>query len=225
VVVDGATIATVSLDATTSGKTLTLPATPIKVAYRSGGSGTTNAFLNYLNNTVPTVWTKKTDDDFTKSIPTTLPSDGTFQSASGNDGVSNYVKDNNGAITYAELSFVLERASAGVKAAAVKNAGGAWVSPTTTNASEALSYATVATDGLVTLNYTNTSVTKYPIVAVAYGLARTTVSGTNSNIRNFFNYLLGTCGPKSAEAIGYSPLTGDIYTKAVALAARIGSGT
>jgi ABC-type phosphate transport system substrate-binding protein len=225
VVVDGATIATVSLEATTSGKTLTLPATPIKVAYRSGSSGTTNAFLNYLNKSAPTVWSNVTNDDFTKSIPTTLPTDGTFQAASGNDGVSNYVKDNNGAITYAELSFVLERAGAGVKAAAVKNAGGAWVNPTTTSASEALSYADVAADGLVTLNYTNTSTTVYPIVAVAYGLASTKASTTNSNIRNFFNYLLGTCGPKSAEAIGYSPLAGDIYAKAVALAARIGSGT
>jgi ABC-type molybdate transport system substrate-binding protein len=65
----------------------------------------------------------------------------------------------------------------------------------------------------------------YPVVAIAYGLASTKASTTNSNVRNFFNYLLGTCGPKSAEAIGYSPLTGDIYTRAVALAARIGSGT
>jgi len=225
VVVDGATIATVSLEATTSGKTLTLPATPIKVAYRSGSSGTTNAFLNYLNKSAPTVWSNVTNDDFTKSIPTTLPTDGTFQAASGNDGVSNYVKDNNGAISYAELSFVLERAGAGVKAAAVKNAGGAWVNPTTTSASESLSYADVAADGLVTLNYTNTSTTVYPIVAVAYGLASTKASTTNSNIRNFFNYLLGTCGPKSAEAIGYSPLAGDIYAKAVVLAARIGSAT
>lgn len=225
IVVDTSTIATVSLEATTSGKTITLPATPIKVAYRSGGSGTTNAFLNYLNLAAPTVWTKVTNDDFTKSIPTTLPTDGTFQAASGNDGVSNYVKDNNGAITYAELSFVLERANAGVKAAAVKNAGGAFVTPTTTNAGEALSYATVAADGLVTLNYTNTSTTMYPITAISYGLASTKASTTNTNIRNFFNYLLGTCGPKSAEAIGYSPLTGDIYTKAVALAARIGSGS
>jgi len=225
IVVDASTIATVSLEATTSGKTITLPATPIKVAYRSGGSGTTNAFLNYLNLAAPTVWTKVTNDDFTKSIPTTLPTDGTFQAASGNDGVSNYVKDNNGAITYAELSFVLERASSGVKAAAVKNAGGSYVVPTTTNASESLSYADVAADGLVTMNYTNTSKTMYPITAIGYGLASTRASGTNSNIRNFFNYLLGTCGPKSAEAIGYSPLTGDIYTKAVALAARIGSGS
>jgi len=225
ITVDGATIATVSLEATTSGKTITLPATPIKVAYRSGGSGTTNAFLNYLNLAAPTVWTKVTNDDFTKSIPTTLPTDGTFQAASGNDGVSNYVKDNNGAVTYAELSFVLERASAGVKAAAVKNAGGAFVTPTTTNASEALSYAAVAADGLVTLNYTNTSATMYPVVAISYGLGSTKVSSTNNNIRNFFNYLIGTCGPKSAEAIGYSPLRGDIYTKAVALAARIGSGS
>lgn len=225
ITVDGATIATVSLEATTSGKTLTLPATPIKVAYRSGRSGTTNMFLNYLNNAAPTVWTKATNDDFTLSIPNAVPTDGTFQSASGNDGVSNYVKDNNGAVTYAELSFVLERASAGVKSAAVKNAGGQFINPTTTNAAEGLSYATVATDGLVTLNYTDTSATAYQIVAISYGLASTKASSTNNNIRNFFNYLLGTCGPKSAEAIGYSPLTGAIYTKAVEIAARIGSGT
>ena len=223
--VNGSTVATVSLEATTSGKTITLPSTPVKVAYRSGSSGTTNAFLNYLNKAAPTVWTNVTNDDFTKSIPTTLPTDGTFQAASGNDGVSNYVKDNNGAITYAELSFVQERASSGVKAAKVKNAGGVFVEATTKGASEALSYLDVAADGLVTLAYSNTSATMYPIVAVAYGLASTKSSGTNSNIRNYFNYLLGTCGPKSAEAIGYSPLTGDIYTKAVALAARIGSGS
>ncbi|MFM9083815.1 MAG: substrate-binding domain-containing protein, partial [Actinomycetota bacterium] len=99
-------IGTLVPKAYTQGVNVTFPSLPIKVAYRSGNSGTTTNFANYLNKEFPTIWTKATSDAFTTAFPGTLPTDGPFPAESGNDGESTYVPDNNGAITYAELSFL-----------------------------------------------------------------------------------------------------------------------
>lgn len=208
-------------DDTTTGVTLTLPSTGIKVAYRSGNSGTTNMFTRYLNNTVPSVWTKAANDSFSSAFPGTVPTTGTFQSASGNDGVANYVKSNNGSITYAELSFVEERASSGVKAAEIKNNAGVYVAPSPTATAEFFAEATVADNGLVTPDYTVKSASAYLINAIAYGLSGTKTSASNTAVKNFFGYFLNQCAPKNASGAGYAALTGSILTKSLAQVAKI----
>jgi phosphate transport system substrate-binding protein len=217
-------LGSVTVDDTIISRTLQLPATPIRVAYRSGTSGTTNMFTNYLNKVTPAIWTKNANDAFTTAFPASIPTNGTFQAASGNDGVTNYVKANNGSITYAELSFIEERASAGVKAAAVANNAGRYVVPTTKASSLFYSEATVEADGLVTADYTVQSADAYLINAIAFGLGSKTASADNTAVKSYFTYFLNTCAPSEASSKGYAALSGAILTKALAQVAKISAG-
>jgi len=203
------------------GVSITFPDTAIRVVHRSDGSGTTNNFINYLNKSFPSIWTKVTSDTFSSGFPTTVPTDGSFQSAKGNEGLASYVRDNNGSITYAELSYLEER---GVKAAAVSNPAGKYVLPSPTSSAVWLDSAEVAATGLVTQNFTSTAVDAYPINAVSYGLSATTVSADNAITKSFFSYFVNTCAPKNGAAAGYTPLTGAILTKALAQVAKINAG-
>ena len=216
-------VAAVGVDDITVGTTLSLPAVPIKVAYRSGNSGTTNNFTKYLNATSPTIWSKPANDAFGSAFPGSVPADGTFQAASGSDGVSNYVKDNNGAITYTELSYATERASAGVKSALIKNNAGVYTAPSA--ASSAAFYAEAAVDesGVVAPDYALAAADAYLINAIAYALAYTANTEVNLGVKSYLTYFLGTCAPNNGAGAGYAPLAGSILTKAQAQVAKIGA--
>lgn len=214
-------VGTLTTEAAKDGETITFPDTAIRVVHRSDGSGTTNNFINFLNKSFPSIWTKPASDTYSTGFPTTLPSDGSFQSAKGNEGLASYVRDNNGAITYAELSYLEER---GVKAAAVSNPAGKYVLPSPETSAVWLDAAIVAADGLVTQDFAAKAADAYPINAVSYGLSTTAVSATNASVKSFFKYFLDTCAPKNAAAAGYTPLTGSILTKADAQVAKINVG-
>jgi len=215
------TIGILAVEQVKDGETITFPNLAIRVAYRSGGSGTTNNFANYLNKSFPSIWTKATNDNFTTAFPGTVPSDGSFQSASGNEGVSNYVRDNNGAITYAEISFLEERK---VKSAAIQNPGKKFVAASPLTSAIWFEAADVSADGLVTQNYTNTAADAYPINAISYGLASKTPSADNTAVKSFFSYFIDVCAPKNAAAVGYTALQGAILAKADAQVAKISAG-
>ena len=221
------TLGSVSVDDTVSGATLTLPATAIKVAYRSSTSGTTNNFTNFLNKAVGSIWTTAANDSFTTAFPggsTAVPTDGTFQSVTGSDGVANYVKDNNGAITYTETSYVEERKTASIQSAAIKNNAGNYVAPSSKATSAFYAEATINADGSVTPDYTVAAADAYLINAISYGLGATAASTTNTAVASWFNYVLKTCAPASAETAYYAPLSGSLLTKALAQAAKVGAG-
>ena len=215
-------IGVLTTEAAKDGETITFPDTAIRVVHRSDGSGTTNNFINYLNKSHPAIWTKVTSDTYATGFPgTALPTDGSFQSAKGNEGLASYVRDNNGSITYAELSYLEER---GVKAAAVSNPAGKFVLPSPTSSAVWLDAASVDATGLVSQNFAATAVDAYPINAVSYGLSTTAKSADNASVKSFFTYFLDVCAPKNAAGAGYTPLTGAILAKAGAQAAKINVG-
>lgn len=214
-------IGVLTTEAAKDGETITFPDTAIRVVHRSDGSGTTNNFINYLNKSHPAIWTKVTSDTFSSGFPTTVPTDGSFQSAKGNEGLASYVRDNNGAITYAELSYLEER---GVKAAAVSNPAGKFVLPSPTSSAVWLDAASIDAAGLVAQNFAATAVDAYPINAVSYGLSSTAKSADNASVKSFFSYFLTVCAPKNAAGAGYTPLTGAILAKANAQVAKINVG-
>jgi ABC-type phosphate transport system substrate-binding protein len=215
------TIGVLATEKVQDGVTISFPNLPIRVVHRSDGSGTTNNFANFLNKSFPSIWTKPTSDTFATAFPGSIPTDGTFQSARGNEGLANYVRDNNGAITYAELSFLEER---GVKAAAVQNPGKRFVAPSPVSSAVWFEAAEVAANGLVTQNFANTAADAYPINAISYGLSSTAVSADNAAVKKFFSYFLTQCAPKNATGVGYTALQGAIKDKAVAQVARISAG-
>lgn len=209
---------TVPAKTTVTGKTITMPSTAITVTYRSSTSGTTNMFANFLNKVEPTIWTKATSDTFATAFPGTVPTDGSFQSASGNDGVTNYVATKDGAITYAEVSFINER---DLQTAKIKNAAGIYVAPTVAASADGLANAEQDANGVVTQDYVTKTATAYPINAVAYGIAATATSTNNTAVKGFFGYYLNKCAPASAAGAGYTALTGAFLAKSLAQVAKI----
>jgi ABC-type phosphate transport system substrate-binding protein len=225
VTLDKALVGTVSLDATS----VVLPDTPITVYKRKDTSGTTNNFANYLNKTEPTIWTKATNDAFDSAFPGTVPTDGSFVAAQGNDGVSNGVMGKDGGIGYAEVSFVNERQTAGkpIVSAKIKNGAGEFLAGSSAGAALAVGAAAVdATTGIVTFKYDNTVTGAYPITAVSYGMANTAAYGTaadNAIAKSYVNYVLDTCAPEVAEIKGYSALPASLVAIAKTIAAKIGA--
>ena len=216
-------MAAVGVDKISSGVTLKLPSTPIRVAYRSGNSGTTNNFTNFLNKAAGSIWTKTANDAFTSAFPGSIPSDGTFQAATGSDGVANYVRDNNGAITYTEQSYADERATASVKSALVKNNAGIYTAPTPAGTSAFYAEAAINELGAVTPDYTVPAADAYLINAIAYGLGDTRSSSDNAGVKSYFTFVLNACAPKQAAGAGYAPIAGSLLTKALAQVAKINS--
>ena len=74
----------------------TLPSEAIKTYHRADGSGTTKVFSGFLDATAKSVWKLGAD----KEIAWT-----TGQGATGSDGVTQGVKNTEGGITYAEVSY------------------------------------------------------------------------------------------------------------------------
>ncbi|MBJ7461610.1 MAG: substrate-binding domain-containing protein [Ilumatobacteraceae bacterium] len=225
ITLDKALIGSVSVDATS----VTIPATPITVYKRKDTSGTTNNFANYLNKSQPTVWTKETNDAFDTAFPGTVPTDGSFVAAQGNDGVANGVMGKNGGIGYAETSFVNERQTAGksIQSAKIKNGAGEYLAGSSAGAKLAVSAATVSdTTGIVTFKYDNAVAGAYPITAVSYGMANTAAFGTAANnaiAKSYVLYVLDTCAPAVAEIKGYAALPDSLVAIAKTLAAKIGA--
>jgi len=206
-----------------------LPNLPIVVFYRSDSSGTTENFVNYLKALEPTIWTRATSGVFSSAFPGTLPTNGSFQAAAQNTGVANGVADRNGTITYAEVSFIDERAAEGknIKAALVRNAAGEFVAPTSRTAAAFINASTMSSGtGVVTFNYTTTRRGVYPITAISYAMANTRQgSGTasqNAIAKAFIEFFLNECAPAKAAGLGYTALSGARQRAALALAAQIG---
>jgi ABC-type phosphate transport system substrate-binding protein len=215
------TIGTLAVANVVDGVKLTLPDKAIRVVHRSDGSGTTNNFANYLNKSYPSIWTKATNDAFTSAFPGTIPTDGSFQSAKGNEGVSSYVRDNDGSITYAELSYLEERS---LKAASVLNPAGKYIAPSPESSSAWFEGAAMDSAGVVTQDYAYKGADAYSINAISYGLSSSASSTDNALTKSFFSYFLSQCAPKNAAGAGYTPLSGTFLTKALAQVAKINGG-
>ena len=190
---------------------LKLPATPISVYYRSDSSGTSEVTTKYLAAANPTVWTKAGSSTFAAAFPGTLPTDGTFQGASGSDGVANGVKSKEGAITYVEMSYAKER---GLGLVSIQNAAGNFAAPSSAGASAFLSQFAPGGNGVIVPNYVTKDPAAYPVSAFTYALVRTDSKLPNGStdrtkinaLKAFLTYLTTTCVPAQAEKNYYAGL-------------------
>lgn len=188
-----------------------LPNLPISVYYRQDGSGTTSVTTKYLAAANPTIWTKPGNDAFTAAFPGSIPTSGTFQAASGSDGVANGVKSKAGAITYVELSFAKER---GLGLVNIQNSAGNFIAPTTAGASAFLSEFTPGGSGVIVPNFMTKTPAAYPISAFTYALFRTDGKLPNGSadkaklaaVKSLLTYLTTTCVPSQAEKNDYAGL-------------------
>jgi len=182
-----------------------LPSTGIQVVHRSDGSGTTAAFTGYLTAAAPTVWTAGS----AKDVP--WPAG---QGAKGSDGVTAAVKQANGAIGYAEVSFA-KGSQLGI--ASIKNAAGNFEPPGAKNVTDALSEATIPPDLKIKPNFKPSGSDAYPIstftFALAYSRQKDPAKGTV--LKDFLIYAVGA-GQSAAPGLFYAPLPPELQAKASA---------
>jgi phosphate transport system substrate-binding protein len=106
---------------------MSLPNTPIAVAHRSDGSGTTNIFTMYLAKVSPE-WAQKVGKGISVSWPAGM-------GGKGSEGVTGAVKQSPGTIGYVELTYATENK---LPVMSIKNAAGNWVVPTAEGATAAI---------------------------------------------------------------------------------------
>lgn len=182
-----------------------LPDAPIQVVHRSDGSGTTAVFTAYLTAVAPSVWTVGAGKDV--DWPT-------GQGAKGSDGVTAVVKQTEGAIGYAEVSFAEAN---GLGVARIRNPAGRFVGPTPEAVSEAIRDAEIPPDLTVKANYKPHGPGAYPISTVTWALVR--ASGTDPAkarlLQSFLVYVLGP-GQEAAAPLSYAALPKPLAVRALA---------
>jgi phosphate transport system substrate-binding protein len=188
----------------------TLPSEGIQVVHRSDGSGTTAAFTSYLTAAAGSVW----KSGAAKDVP--WP---TGQGAKGSDGVTAAVKQTEGGIGYAELSFAKTN-SIGV--AKVKNPAGSWVAPDGASVAAALTSATVPPNLKIQINYTPPDPTAYPISTTTFVIVpQKPADPTKAKLlKAFVLYALGP-GQQAADGLFYAPLPSSLLSQAKTVAESI----
>ncbi|BBY99703.1 phosphate ABC transporter substrate-binding protein PstS [Mycolicibacterium fallax] len=178
-----------------------VPDEPIRVVFRSDGSGTTANFQRYLDAASGGAWGKGTGKVF---------NGGVGQGSAGNEGTSATVKNTPGAISYNEWSFAQDLR---LKTAKILTSAGP--EPVTINAAtvqKTIANATItgAENNLVldtSTFYNPTEPGAYPIVLATYQLVCSTYSDpqTGTAVRAFLQSTV-TQGQVNLEDHGYFPL-------------------
>jgi len=203
----------------------TLPNKDIKVFYRSDGSGTTNNFTRYLNAVAPSIFTKPANNAFTTAFPGDLNAAGNrgrIVGASQSQGVALNSGQTKYSITYAEVSFA---APNGLKVAAIGNASGNFVLPTSTSTSAFVGGGKIDdATGAVTFDYQTKEPGAYTLSIVSYMLYDTAPSNKANGkaVKEWAEYLLTEdCINGDAKATGFIVLTGKVRTVVEAFINRI----
>jgi phosphate transport system substrate-binding protein len=189
-------------------KGVKLPALAVQPVYRSGSSGTSENFTNYLAQIAGSGWVKN----------------GTFASANTVVGTSaatstvlvTTVKTTAGAFGYADLSDV---ASAGLTAAAIKNGAGQFVKPDVRTAKAFLAVQHVGSNGIVTYDYKAPVRGAYPVSLISYALA---YKNGNTVVQNYLKAFVNTCAPSEAAKLSYVAIDGQLKKTALNLIDLIG---
>ena len=143
---------------------------------------------------------------FTSAFPGDIPA-GTFQGASGSDGVANGIATKDGSIGYGETSYATERK---LNVANIKNGAGEYVGPTADGTAAFLNDFAPGAKGTVTVNVLSKASGAYPIASFSYGLAYAAGKDAEKQkaVKEFMSFVLGDCAAKYAVSKGYSPVTG-----------------
>jgi phosphate transport system substrate-binding protein len=181
---------------------------PMRVAYRSDGSGTTFAFTNSLDSFGG--WKPGVG----KSVkwPTGIGS-------KGNEGVAGTIKTAPGAIGYVNTGFVKANK---LQAAAIQNKAGQFVLPTAKSGAITLNNITLDSN-LAGENPNPTASGAYPIATLTWILAYKSGNGAKTgDIQKALNYALSGKAQSIADDLGYVPLSGSILNKSRIAVKRIG---
>jgi len=178
-----------------------LPATPIIVARRSDGSGTTYIFTDYLA-TVSKTWENKVGRGKSVNWPVGL-------GGKGSEGVSGVVKQMPGAIGYVELAYALHN---DMTYASLKNKHGAYVAPSLASTTAAAAGAIAAMKKDIRVSIVNADgKDSYPIAGFTYILLLKKQADRikGESLVNFLWWAIHD-GQAYAEKLVYAPLPKEV---------------
>ena len=192
-----------------------LPNEKINVYYRSGSSGTTQAFANYLRGNGASGW--KDNGTWTTASGQSTP---VGSSAGNSQLLVDGVKATKFSIGYADLS---DAAAKGIPFAAIRNPLGAYVMPSVKAASTFLGTQKVTSSGLLDIDYAKAVKGGYNVSLVTYAVAPTAAANaaTGAAIKKFLTYVINSCSPSRAPGLNYSPLSAALKAKALQLVALV----
>ena len=176
-----------------------LPNTPIAVAHRSDGSGTTNIFTTYLSAVSPQ-WKTKAGQGLSVSWPVGL-------GGKGSEGVTGIVKQTPGAIGYVELTYA---ESNNLPVALVENQAKQYVKPGSESSAAAIdAYAADLAKAVRApiINPPAAAKDAYPISGLTFLLIPKRGGDNNKTdqLKKFVTYILQD-GQSIAGGLHYSPL-------------------
>lgn len=190
-------------------KGTTLPNTPIVVAHRSDGSGTTNIFTTYLSK-VNADWNTKPGKGSSINWPIGL-------GGKGNEGVAGLIKQTPGAIGYIELAYAIQNKMAFAK---VQNKAGHFITPSVA-ATSAAGNIKLPADAKASL--TNTEAADgYPISGFTWALIYQEQGYNNRSQERAANLLKLLWwniheGQQYCEGLHYAPLSPSAVSVAEAI--------
>lgn len=188
---------------------VSLPDKEIVFVHRSDGSGTTFIFTDYLYKT-DSQWRKKIGRGKAVDWPAGI-------GQKGNEGVSGYVKQQEGRVGYINLSYIMQN---DLKAASVKNSSGNFIKPTLESTSKA-GDTKIPEDTRITL--TNTDADQgYPIAGFTWLLLYKEQAYNNREkdrvheMLKLMRWMIND-GQQYTKPLNYSPLPETAVKKAEAI--------
>jgi phosphate transport system substrate-binding protein len=175
-----------------------LPAEDVIVVHRSDGSGTSFVFTDYLSKVSPK-WASSVGKATSVNWPIGL-------GGKGNEGVTQQVKQTEGALGYVELIYAIAN---GLPVAQVKNAAGNFVEPTLKTVSAAAAGIPIKDDMDFRVSITNAEGAEtYPISSFTWLLVRKTPvdSVKQAKLEKFLSWMLTPEGQRMAADLNYAPL-------------------
>jgi phosphate transport system substrate-binding protein len=175
-----------------------LPQGDIIVVHRSDGSGTSFIFTDYLSKVSP-AWKDKVGSATSVQWPTGL-------GGKGNEGVTQQVKQSEGAIGYVELIYALSNS---LPYADIKNAAGQFVEPNLKSVTAAAAGTALPPDTDFRVSITNApGAEAYPISSFTWLLVPqdNPDAAKSGRIRDFLTWMLKPEAQRMAADLHYAPL-------------------
>jgi phosphate transport system substrate-binding protein len=208
---DGATIADIFLGKITKWNSprltalnpgVKLPGDDIIVAHRADGSGTTYIFADYLAKVSPE-WKQKVGVGNSLNWPTGL-------GGAKNDGVTQQVKQNPGAIGYVELIYAIQQK---MPYAQVRNSTGAFVNASLESVTAAAASAKFEKNTDFRVSITNApGAGSYPISSFTWLLVRPDMKDVAKGkaLKNFVEWMVTPEAQAMAKTLAYAPLPQEV---------------
>lgn len=184
---------------------VTLPATPIKVFFRSDDSGTTENFTRYLAAAAPEAWQHEPGKKWA----------GKGEGKPQNAGVATATKGQDGSISYLEWSYVTQN---DLSMAAIDTGAGEPVELTGESAGKTVETAKQVGEGnnlALEIDYATDEPGAYPIVLVTYEIvcSKYADAETGKKVKAFLKHMASTEVQQAMETKGYAPLPAQFANK------------